>query len=88
MRSKRSHRRRFLNRRGHHAGAFVLAECKIDVCQARTELDAYVTIAYCGRMVTLDFSGSTTSEISNALPKTRTLRDALVGSAPGLVRAL
>ncbi|HET6668356.1 MAG TPA: hypothetical protein VFG98_13850 [Intrasporangium sp.] len=78
MGSKPFYRRRFLNRRGHHAGAFVLAECKIATWQDRAELDAFVTIADCSRVVTLDLSGATTSEISNALFKARNLRDVLI----------
>ena len=78
MGSKPFYRRRFLNRRGHHAGAFVLAECRIETWQDQAGLDASVTIADCNRMVTLDLSGTTTSEISNALFKARILRDTLV----------
>jgi hypothetical protein len=78
MGSKPFYRRRFLNRRGHHAGAFVLAECKTATWRDQAELDASVTIADCSRVVTLDLSGATTSEISNALFKARTLRDTLV----------
>jgi hypothetical protein len=78
MRSKRFYRRRFLNRRGHHAGAYVLSECKVGSWQDRLDLDAFVTIADCGRVVTLDLSGATPAEIGNALFKARTLRDSLV----------
>lgn len=86
MGSKPFYRRRFLNRRGHHAGAFVLAECKIGTWQDRAELDAFVTIADCSRVVALDLSGATTSEISNALFKARTLRDTLVDLTATLER--
>ena len=78
MGNKPFYRRRFLNRRGHHAGAFVLAECKVDTWQDRAAVDAFLTIADCSRVVTLDLSGATTSDISNALFKARTLRDTLV----------
>lgn len=78
MSSKPFYRRRFLNRRGHHAGAFVLAECKLGTWQDGVVLDASVTIADCSRLVTLDLGGETLSEISNALFKARTLRDTLV----------
>lgn len=86
MGSKPFYRRRFLNRRGHHAGAFVLAECKIETWQDRAGLDAFVTIADCSRVVTLDLSGATTSEISNALFKARILRDTLVDLTATLER--
>lgn len=78
MGSKPFYRRRFLNRRGHHAGAYVIAACQIETWQERAEVDASVTIADCRRVVTLDLSGATTSEISNALFKARALRDTLV----------
>ena len=78
MGSKPFYRRRFLNRRGHHAGAYVLAECTTDTWNDRVGLGGFVTIADCGRVVTLDLSGTNRSEISNALFKARSLRDALV----------
>lgn len=86
MGNKPFYRRRFLNRRGHHAGAFVLAECKITIWQDRPELDASLTIADCSRVVTLDLGGATTCEISNALFKARTLRDTLVDLTATLER--
>ena len=86
MGSQPFYRRRFLNRRGHHAGAFVLAVCKIGTWQDWAELDAFVTIADCSRVVTLDLSGATTSEISNALFKARTLRDTIVDLTATLER--
>lgn len=75
MATKPFYRRRFLNRRGHHAGAFVLAECKIEKHAKRSEIDAYVTIADCSRQVTIDLSGASKAEISNALRKAELLRD-------------
>lgn len=72
------YRRQFLNRRGHHAGAYVLAECKLARWQERLELEAFVTISDCSRVVTLDLGGATRTEISNALFKARVLRDILV----------
>ena len=78
MGSKPFYRRRFLNRRGHHAGAYVLAGCTRDTWNDRVGLVGFVTIADCGRVVTLDLSGTTRSEISNALFKARALRDTLV----------
>lgn len=78
MASRAFYRRRFLNRRGHHAGAYLLAECKVARGQAWSELDAFVTISDCSRVVTIDLSGTTTFEINNALFKARILRDGLV----------
>lgn len=64
----------------------MLAECKIETWQDRAGLDAFVTIADCSRVVTLDLSGATTSEISNALFKARILRDTLVDLTATLER--
>jgi hypothetical protein len=75
MGAKPFYRRRFLNRRGHHAGAYVLAECKVEKYPKRSEIEAYVTIADCSRQVTLDFGCATKAEISNALRKAALLRD-------------
>lgn len=86
MGSKPFYRRRFLNRRGHHAGAYVLAECEIETWKDQVGLEAFVTIADCSRVVTLDLGGGTASEIRNALFKARTLRDTLVDMTAALER--
>jgi hypothetical protein len=75
MGAKPFYRRRFLNRRGRHAGAYVLAECKVEKYPQRSEIDAYVTIADCSRQVTIDLTCATKAEISNALRKAELLRD-------------
>ena len=87
MRGKRFYRRRFLNRRGHHAGAYVLADCTIEMWRDQPAVDASVTIADCSRLVTLDFSGATAPEIGNALFKARTLRDTLIDLTASLEQA-
>lgn len=75
MAVKRFYRRRFLNLRGHHAGAYVLADCGIaEWDDGRT--DSSLTIADCNRVVVLDFSVpiGDDAEVRNALYKARTLR--------------
>lgn len=71
------YRRRFLNRRGHHAGAYVIADVRIDHWPRGTDtremIDAALTIADCSRVATLDFSANDPSELSNALSKARAL---------------
>jgi hypothetical protein len=83
MTTKRFYRRRFLNRRGFHAGAYVLANCGIDVFRLKGRptsytIDADLTIADCGRIATLDFSVNSESGARNSLHKARLLRDILV----------
>ncbi len=75
--------RRFLNRPGHHAGAYVHAvvgdsstcvepDCTHDWC-----VDVDLTIADCSRIVSLDFEIGTAAERRNSLHKVDTLIDAL-----------
>jgi hypothetical protein len=80
MTTKRFLRRRFLNRRGFHAGAYVLASCEVDeFCSRdvapRYTVDADLTVADCGRIVSLDFCVGTERDARNALYKVRLLRD-------------
>lgn len=60
MTTKHFYRRRFLNRRGFHAGAYVLAICEVEAYRpkngpATCTIDAEFTIADCGRIAKLDF---------------------------------
>ncbi len=77
---RRFYRRTFLNRRGYHAGAYVLA----DIClershdQQRVWLNAELTIADCGRIATLDFDITSQRDVGNTLHKARVLRDVIV----------
>lgn len=87
--SKNSYyRRRFLNKRGHHAGAYVIASVELDRrrhCDVDHDVvDATLTIADCGRITTLDFDAYTEVEARNALYKARLLRDVV----DGFVRSL
>lgn len=76
---KRFHRRRFLNRRGHHAGAYVIADCSIEVWTAGTHVQAELTIADCSRIAMLDFSHRADDRAAarNALYKAHSLKAVL-----------
>lgn len=83
MTTKRFYRRRFLNRRGFHAGAYVLADCQVDVFRPvsgapQYSIDAQLTVADCGRIATIDFAAGDEAAARNALHKARLLRDVVV----------
>jgi len=83
MPSKRFYRRRFLNRRGFHAAAYVFATCDIDTFRPEHgspehAINAELTIADCSRTATLDFYARDESAAQNALHKARLLRDVVV----------
>ena len=68
----RSYRRRFLNKRGHHAGAYVLAEVSLDRDAYNDgtgipSLTAWMTISDCARVAELDFVMDKFRDASNAL---------------------
>lgn len=91
--TKRFYRRRFLNRRGFHAGAYVLANCEVDAFRpkdgpARYTIDADFTIADCSRIATLDFCVSDEPSAQNALQKARQLRDVMVELPAALETAI
>ncbi|AKU17483.1 hypothetical protein [Luteipulveratus mongoliensis] len=82
--SRLYYRRRFLNRRGHHAGAYAIAQ--VDLKRARgadpdepTRVDADLHLADCHRMVTLDFYADDRDSARNALHKARLLREIVNG---------
>ncbi|MDN5852964.1 MAG: hypothetical protein L0K86_08970, partial [Actinomycetia bacterium] len=57
MSAPRFYRRRFLNKRGHHAGAYVIASIEFERSyrdDGHDVVDACLTIADCGRVATLD----------------------------------
>lgn len=77
MTTRRFYRRRFLNRRGFHAGAYVLADCKIKSTGERDDaidLQADLTIADCSRIATIDLCAYDKDEARNVLHKIRLLR--------------
>jgi hypothetical protein len=89
--SRRYYRRRFLNQRGHHAGAYVLADISIDRPRRADEgaaVDANLTIADCGRVATLDFYVHDAAGARNALHKMRILREIVDGFAEALEAAI
>lgn len=72
--------RDFLNTPGHHAGAYVLASVDVDDAAdgpLSPSLDARLTLADCGRIVTLDFDCYDADGVDNALHKARLLRRAV-----------
>jgi len=93
MTTRGFYRRRFLNRRGFHAGAYVLASCEIDEFRSegvgpRYTVDAGFTVADCGRIVSLDFCVNSEREVHNALYKARQLRDVVVDFTAALETAI
>jgi hypothetical protein len=93
---RRFYRRRFLNRRGFNAGAYVLADCRVESYRPvgraggkpEHSIDAYLTVADCGRIATLDFCVHRDAEVANALYKARLLRDVLVDFTAALEAAV
>ena len=83
---RRFYRRTFLNRRGQHAGAYVLADIYLDRSHAgsRVWLNAELTLADCGRVATLDFDISSQRDVANALYKARLLREVTVAFTEAL----
>lgn len=86
------YRRRFLNRRGHHAGAYVLADISLDTWRPaerapRQSVEATLTIADCSRVGTLDFCADKPVELRNALHKAQVLREVVADFADALERA-
>ncbi|MFD7022492.1 hypothetical protein [Promicromonospora sukumoe] len=92
MAFRRFYRRTFLNRRGHHAGAYTLADITTEPGFTRDEqakrVSARLTIADCGRVVTLDLDADTPADARNALHKARLLRDIVDRSVDALERAV
>jgi hypothetical protein len=93
MTTQRFYRRRFLNRRGFHAGAYVLADCQVETFRRpnaapQHSIDADLTIADCGRVVTIDFCVSNEAAARNALHKARLLREVVVDFTESLEAAV
>lgn len=84
--SHRYYTRRFLNRRGHHAGAYVLASVE-DTSRspddtAWTDID--FVLSDCGRQIRLDFDVDTDG-LANSLHKVDVLLDTLTRFRAALV---
>jgi len=80
MATKRFYRRRFLNRRSFHAGAYVIADCRIESHPhardgQKHSVEAVLTSADCGHITGLDFTVDRARDVDNALYKARLLRD-------------
>lgn len=93
MSTQRFYRRRFLNRRRHHAGAYVIADCRIDtgfpgLPSTHRSIDATLTVADCSRVTILDFCAHDRATARNALAKARLLRDILVDFTSALEAAV
>jgi hypothetical protein len=73
------YRRTFLNRPGHHAGAYVIASIQRGIDEDGSSwVDADLTVADCRTVTTLDFwidDEATPAQRRNALHKARVLRD-------------
>ncbi len=75
--------RKFLNRIGHHSGAYILAEVQDSTRHREDELgwpypDINLTLADCGRVVSFAFDVDTAAGRSNSLRKIDILIDTLV----------
>ncbi len=75
--TRRFYRRTFLNRRGHHAGAYVIAALSTESYLSdgipTWEVSGELTIADCSRVADLDFSVRDTASARNSLHKARLL---------------
>ena len=85
--SKRYYTRRFLNRRGHHAGAYVLASVE-DTSRRAPDDDGWVetelVMSDCGRQIRLDFDVDRAG-LANSLHKLDVLIDTLTRFRAALV---
>ncbi|GAA3563153.1 hypothetical protein GCM10022197_18370 [Microlunatus spumicola] len=82
----RYYTRRFLNRRGHHAGAYVLASVE-DTSRRpddTTWTDVDFVLSDCGRQIQLDFDVDTDS-LANSLHKVDVLLETLTKFRAALV---
>lgn len=70
------YRRRFLNRRGHHGGAYVIASVDLDSWpgDADRHLEAALTISDYSRVTVLDCDARDPREMANSLAKARSLQ--------------
>jgi hypothetical protein len=79
----RFYARQFLNRRGHHGGAYVLAV--VERSESTDDPDCYVEItleiADCSRHIELDFPMRTARDRENSVRKARLLAEVIAGFA-------
>ena len=78
--------RRFLNRRNHHAGAYIIARVRDTSLSTERDRwsDVILDIADCGRVISLDFPLDTAAERSNSIEKARLLAGVLTRFAEAL----
>lgn len=78
--------RKFLNRRGHHAGAYVLAFVERAPANATAGycLDTHLEIADCNRRITFDFPFWSKADRANSLHKARLLAEVTARFAEAL----
>ncbi|GAA1857049.1 hypothetical protein [Myceligenerans crystallogenes] len=79
-----------MNQRGFQAGAYVHADIEVvdDRCDGRKEVEAYLTVADCGRAAQLDFSADDKRFARNALYKARLLKKTVDAFVDALERAV
>lgn len=85
------YRRAFLNRRGFHAGAYVHADIEVSDgygSDGVKRVDAFMTVADCGRAAQLDFSAGDRAFARNALFKARLLKKVLDAFVEALEKAV
>lgn len=91
MAFRRFYRRTFLNKRGHHAGAYVLADVSLErgmVSDDGTDVCAHLTVADCARTAVLQFDVHDRDTAANALHKARVLKTVVDGFVDALELAV
>ncbi len=90
MSTRRIYRRRFLNRPGHHAGAYAIAEVNVFAGRNKNKghVAASLIIADCNRVAELDFYAGDEASAANALHKARLLREIVNQFATSYERAI
>lgn len=92
MAFRRFYRRTFLNLRGHHAGAYVLADIDLETGFGGDSTErvvcGHLTLADCGRVTELQFDADDAAGARNALHKARELQRVVDGFVTALERAV
>ncbi|WP_125778441.1 hypothetical protein [Antribacter gilvus] len=87
----RFYRRAFLNKRGFYAGAYVHADIEVGdgfAGESPKRVDAFLTVADCGRTAQLDFTAGDRAFARNALFKARRLQKVVDEFVEALERAI
>lgn len=91
MAFRRFYRRTFLNKRSHHAGAYVLADVSLELGMLSddgTDVCAWLTVSDCSRTTQLQFDAHDRATAANALHKARVLKTVVDGFVDALERAV